>query len=1276
MRPFTLHFSILLSCLLLARLQSPGQGQRPAYIEAYDSITLVNLPELILKDTYRQMALPESVDNSTLPYFRPIFSQIGASCGQASSVGYTFTYEMCRERNLPASDSNNQYPSHFVYNFNNYNSWYGVNYMHSFEVLRTLGSPTLADYGGMAIDEDGLVWISGYDSYYEAMKNRVRKVSKINVGTPEGLLTLKHWLLHHLEGSPFGGIANFNAASPWGSGIQPLPAGTPEAGEMAVTLFPGTFATHAMTIVGYNDSIRFDYNDDEIFTNHLDINNDGVVDMRDWEIGGLKFANSYGDDWQNEGFCYMMYKTLAENVFYGGIWNSLVHVIDVREEYEPMLTARITLKHNLREQIRLVVGLASETSSGIPEQRLYFPVFNFQGGPNFMQGGTDEEHKTIEIGLDISPLLSYADQGSPVAYFLEVYENDPNATGSGEIISFSLMDYTNETVGEISCGGLPADINHNEVTRCKIIHTHQANTVTITTEEIPVFDAGFQLEATNGTAPLQWTLETSYHQQFITSTFPEVDDVSLSLEQPNLKYARQTLDFSFPFYGESFDEVFVHKDGFILFEPGIYPWPYYKDTYLLFRSMKNIAAFLFTPIKYYPGTKSDEGIWYEGDENRAAFRWKQPLVYYDETIGFAEFAVVLFPDGSIEYYYNDILVDENILWYSGVSAGDNTGFKMINGSHNSALPLHEACRLSPETIPDGLTLSTDGFLSGILDNQEIISNVRVMVTDDNGITDQKDFRLSDQLLFALEVNTMDGKPVHQGSSLLFDLVLTNRTGEAVNGLMVQLTSNDTHLLIDDNELQAINLPPYATVSIPQAFSATVASDCPDQSDLPVNIDFSNENFQLSGSQWINVIAPAILLQDWLVDDNDNHYPDPGETAPLVLTIKNQGTYLAKDPIVELSTNDPYLSIHQPVQVQLESLQAGSTAQCGFTLAISEACPTDHEAILMLKIMSDGVSIFQEEFSMNIGQYPVLLFNKAKNDVAVSVVREVLDSMNIEYVYTESLPERLDVYRSVFACLGSANAYTALTVPEGEHLADYLDKGGRMYMEGGYAWNFSVQTPAHLRFRISGQVLGNPLTTAFIQGVAGTFAEGIDFPFHEEQDYLFIEILPLPPAFALMHSDADAETYTMVGNAQNAYKTVGSQLEFRNYGIENDLEERKLLMKAILTFFDMGHLIISVPETPQPASSLQPDITVTPNPFSDQLSFRWTDSSHSWTEVTIYSREGVAVRTIQNSHDSTLPTTLNWDGLSDNGSPLTDGMYIARFNTASGQFSVKLIKSAR
>lgn len=60
------------------------------------------IPEMTLSVISASRELPEAVDNSNEIFFRPIFPQFGQSCGAASSVGYDFTYEINRLRNLPA----------------------------------------------------------------------------------------------------------------------------------------------------------------------------------------------------------------------------------------------------------------------------------------------------------------------------------------------------------------------------------------------------------------------------------------------------------------------------------------------------------------------------------------------------------------------------------------------------------------------------------------------------------------------------------------------------------------------------------------------------------------------------------------------------------------------------------------------------------------------------------------------------------------------------------------------------------------------------------------------------------------------------------------------------------------------------------------------------------------------------------------------------------------------------------------------------------------------
>lgn len=115
--------------------------------------------------------------------------------------------------------------------------------------------------------------------------------------------------------------------------------------------------------------------------------------------------------------------------------------------------------------------------------------------------------------------------------------------------------------------------------------------------------------------------------------------------------------------------------------------------------MKNISAFLFAPVLFYEGTKDQQGIFYEGDETHATFRWNTNLTYYDNNVGTGEFALTLYPDGNIDFYYNDILVDENILWYAGVSAGGGTQHTFLKGANDRDFFQQRAFRLVPEIVP-------------------------------------------------------------------------------------------------------------------------------------------------------------------------------------------------------------------------------------------------------------------------------------------------------------------------------------------------------------------------------------------------------------------------------------------------------------------------------------------------------------------------------------------------------------------------------------------------
>jgi hypothetical protein len=211
---FSFSFALLILCTsynLTAQVQDASTQSYPelqpipqAEFEKLRSIPEIEAPA----DRGRYLTMPPVVDNSLKPYMRPLVSQVGLECGQASSIGVGFTYEIDCRRDLPANVPQNQYPTHFAYNFINGGSDAGVSFFETWEILKKCGTPNIEDYGGIAYGGPSR-WISGYDNYYNGMLNRITEVRTIHAGTPEGIALLKGWIWDHLDGSSSGGVANF-----------------------------------------------------------------------------------------------------------------------------------------------------------------------------------------------------------------------------------------------------------------------------------------------------------------------------------------------------------------------------------------------------------------------------------------------------------------------------------------------------------------------------------------------------------------------------------------------------------------------------------------------------------------------------------------------------------------------------------------------------------------------------------------------------------------------------------------------------------------------------------------------------------------------------------------------------------------------------------------------------------------------------------------------------------------------------------------------------------
>lgn len=770
----------------------------PQLISEKEQLMLQDLPVFRMDANQRNTTIPYYIDNAQTFYFPYIFYQSALECGQASTLTYLFTYELAVRRNryVLFDTPYNKYhiPSYFAWNFCNGGSSSGVSAMDTWQVIRTAGSPFTPDWGDTYSAGGPSKWISGYNKYYNGMQNRIVDMYAIPTNTEEGILTLKHWIANHCSDDPQGGMAHFYCTYQGTNGT--LPAGTPEAGKAVMTTF-SFYVNHSQTIVGYNDSIRYDYNMDGLYTNNIDINNDGVVNVKDWEIGGVIFCNSFGTNWGNGGFAYLPYKKLAEtHTENGGIWNACVYIVHIRDEVFPQITYKATIKHDKRNMISLTAGINPDLNATSPSQTIGFNVFNYQGGALYMQGGSTEADKTLELGLDVTPLLNYMEPNVPYKFFLGVSENDPSGTGTGQIVNFSVMDYSNGTPQEIPSNTVNAPIYNNATTYVGVAHTLNFSKPIIVTDTVTV-DAFIpfseQLEAQDGVPPYRWQLTHDYSIEEFSAPYPTNEGTTVSLSNTDNGYARIDLPFSFPCFESKYNQIVVYADGYIAFRYDTYNWPFLKDLDNQLKTSRFIGPFradlVVTSLKKI------------SDLNSITITYTANIK--SQSANTVRFTVKLYDNGIIEYYYGDMsYTGSNFI--SVLSRGDAVIFSKTPVSASLAANCsNRNFRFKPPTTIPGVAITRTGQLTGTMDLSMTNHPISITCFDNNEVKTTKLISFSSEyngtiLITHVAVNSNGNSEITAGDTVLLSVTVRNVDSLGFNDCNLKFSIQDEYITMLDS----------------------------------------------------------------------------------------------------------------------------------------------------------------------------------------------------------------------------------------------------------------------------------------------------------------------------------------------------------------------------------------------------------------------------------------------------------------------------------------------
>lgn len=360
-----------------------------------------------------------AVDNSALKYFPPVLNQLGGSCAQAAGIGYMFTYEVNRllDRDASASAAN-RLSYQFAWNMVNEGLDQGGFVSQGLQLARQYGIMTEADYGLPFL----MKWPSGYEKYREAMRYRTDQLFTFDDSVP----LMKRYLYDRGDGSATGGVLTFSGQAQ-GWAIRNDYQGPSLTGYHSLLTSLATDGSHAMTIVGYDDAVRY-------------ADSTGTVRQ-----GAFIVANSWGTEWQDRGRFYLPYHFFSDpSVSHLQLSNS-VNGVSVRI-YEPQVLLKVRLSYTSRDDLSFAVATAPDLSTVAPLTQYPAGAFDHQGGDLPMMG--PQLGSEIELALDMTDHVSALDQ----QYFLNVVRGfGGRQKGEGQLLALSAIDYRSGQAVEYPC---------------------------------------------------------------------------------------------------------------------------------------------------------------------------------------------------------------------------------------------------------------------------------------------------------------------------------------------------------------------------------------------------------------------------------------------------------------------------------------------------------------------------------------------------------------------------------------------------------------------------------------------------------------------------------------------------------------------------------------------------------------------------------------------------------------------------------------------------------